>query len=144
MYDHANLRRQPLQVVLGRIPGTWNIAVRRWQPQRAGSSALVREYLMEVIGRQAPQGSLVKALLILGAKDMGARDIPNDDEGWGRVDLVNSLIPDGEVGIFVDDRSRIRSGQIIEYTFDVNSAGKEFKAVLTWSDYPDHQALPFS
>ena len=105
-------------------------------PAAAGSSALVREYLMEVIGRQAPQGSLVKALLILGAKDMGARDIPNDDEGWGRVDLVNSLIPDGEVGIFVDDRSRIRSGQVIEYTFDVNSAGKEFKAVLTWSDYP--------
>ena len=105
-------------------------------PAAAGSSALVREYLTEVIGRQAPQGSLIKALLILGAKDMGARDIPNDDEGWGRVDLVNSLIPDGEVGIFVDDRSRIRSGQVVEYTFDVNTAGKEFKAVLTWSDYP--------
>ena len=105
-------------------------------PAAAGSSALVREYLTEVIGRQAPQGSLVKALLILGAKDMGTRDIPNDDEGWGRIDLVNSLIPDGEVGIFVDDRSRIKSGQVIEYTFDVNTAGKEFKAVLTWSDYP--------
>ena len=105
-------------------------------PAAAGSSALVREYLTEVIGRQAPQGSLVKALLILGAKDMGARDIPNDDEGWGRIDLVNSLIPDGEVGIFVDDRSRIKSGEVIEYTFDVNTAGKEFKAVLTWSDYP--------
>ena len=105
-------------------------------PAAAGSSALVREYLTEVIGRQAPQGSLVKALLILGAKDMGARDIPNNDEGWGRVDLVNSLIPDGEVGIFVDDRSRIKSGQVIDYTFDVNTAGKEFKAVLTWSDYP--------
>ena len=102
----------------------------------AGSSALVREYLTEVIGRQAPQGSLVKALLILGAKDMGARDIPNDDEGWGRIDLVQSLIPEGEVGIFVDDRSRIRSGEVVEYTFDVNSPGNEFKAVLTWSDYP--------
>ena len=64
----------------------------------AGSSALVREYLTEVIGRQAPQGSLVKALLILGAKDMGARDIPNDDEGWGRIDLVQSLIPEGKWG----------------------------------------------
>ena len=105
-------------------------------PAAAGSSALVREYLTEVIGRQAPQGSLVKALLILGAKDMGARDIPNDDEGWGRIDLVQSLIPEGEVGIFVDDRSRIRSGEVVEYTFDVNSPGNEFKAVLTWSDYP--------
>tara|TARA_B100001175_G_scaffold317929_1_gene337728 strand:+ start:5058 stop:9542 length:4485 start_codon:yes stop_codon:yes gene_type:complete len=105
-------------------------------PAAAGSSALVREYLTEVIGRQAPQGSLIKALLILGAKDMGSRDIPNNDEGWGRVDLVESLIPDGEIGIFVDDRSRIKSGQVVEYTFDVNSPGNEFKAVLAWSDYP--------
>ena len=105
-------------------------------PAAAGSSALVREYLTEVIGRQAPQGSLIKALLILGAKDMGARDIPNYDEGWGRIDLVQSLIPDGEVGIFVDDRSRIKSGEVVEYTFDVNSPGNEFKAVLSWSDYP--------
>ena len=105
-------------------------------PAAAGSSALVMEYLTEVIGRQAPQGSLVKALLILGAKDMGTRDIPNNDEGWGRIDLVQSLIPDGEVGIFVDDRSRIKSGEVVEYTFDVNSPGNEFKAVLSWSDYP--------
>ena len=50
----------------------------------AGSSALVREYLTEVIGRQAPQGSLVKALLILGAKDMGAvisQTMMKDGEG---------------------------------------------------------------
>ena len=105
-------------------------------PAAAGASALVREYLTEVIGRQAPQGALVKGLLILGAKDMGTRDIPNEDEGWGRLNLVNSLIADGEVAIFVDDRSRIRSGQTVEYNFDVTSSGHEFKAVLTWSDYP--------
>ncbi len=105
-------------------------------PAAAGASALVREYLTEVIGRQAPQGALVKGLLILGAKDMGTRDIPNEDEGWGRLNLVDSLIADGEVAIFVDDRSRIRSGQTVEYNFDVTSSGHEFKAVLTWSDYP--------
>ena len=31
---------------------------------------------MEVANRLAPQGALVKALLILGAEDMGARNIP--------------------------------------------------------------------
>ena len=25
-------------------------------------------------------------LMILGARDVGARDIPNNDEGWGRID----------------------------------------------------------
>ena len=71
-------------------------------PAAAGASALVREYLMEVIGRQAPQGALIKGLLILGAQDMGTRDIPNNDEGWGRLNLVESLIPDSDVGIFVE------------------------------------------
>ena len=105
-------------------------------PAAAGAAVLVREYLMEVIGRQAPQGALIKGLLILGAQDMGTRDIPNDDEGWGRINLVESLIPDSDVGIFVDDRSRLSSGQTSEYSFDITRAGEPMKVVLTWSDYP--------
>ena len=105
-------------------------------PAAAGASVLVREYLMEVANRPAPQGALIKGLLILGAQDMDTRDIPNDDEGWGRINLVNSLIPSGDVGIFVDDRSRLSSGQTSDYTFDVTRAGEPLKAVLTWSDYP--------
>ena len=31
----------------------------------------MRQYLMDVANRPAPQGALVKALLILGAQDMG-------------------------------------------------------------------------
>ena len=45
---------------------------------------MVREYLIEIAERPEPQGALVKAMLILGAEDMGTRDIPNNDEGWGR------------------------------------------------------------
>ena len=105
-------------------------------PAAAGASVLVREYLMEVANRPAPQGSMIKGLLILGAQDMGTRDIPNDDEGWGRLNLVNSLIPSSDVGIFVDDRSRLSSGQTSDYTFDVTRAGEPLKVVLTWSDYP--------
>jgi hypothetical protein len=99
-------------------------------PAAAGAAALVREYLMEVANRPAPQGALVKALLILGAEDMGNRNIPNNDEGWGRVNLINSLIPDSDEGIFVDDRSRIRSGQTQEYTFEITRAGEPLKVVL--------------
>ncbi len=80
-------------------------------PAAAGASALIREYLMEIAERPEPQGALVKAMLILGAEDMGTRDIPNNDEGWGRINLVNSLLPESDVGIFVDDRSRLSSGQ---------------------------------
>ena len=105
-------------------------------PAAAGASALVREYLMEVAERPEPQGALVKAMLILGAEDMGTRDIPNNDEGWGRVNLVNTLLPDSDVGIFVDDRSRLSSGQEASYNFDVTRSGEPLKVVLAWSDYP--------
>jgi len=105
-------------------------------PAAAGASALVREYLMEIAERPEPQGALVKAMLILGAEDMGTRDIPNNDEGWGRINLVNTLLPDSDVGIFVDDRSRLSSGQEASYNFDVTRSGEPLKVVLTWSDYP--------
>jgi len=105
-------------------------------PAAAGASVLIREYIMEIAERPAPQGSLVKAMLILGAEDMGTRDIPNNDEGWGRINLVDTIIPDQDIGIFVDDRSRLASGQVHEYTFDVTRSGEPLKAVLAWSDYP--------
>tara|TARA_B100000686_G_scaffold281016_1_gene302491 strand:+ start:2151 stop:6644 length:4494 start_codon:yes stop_codon:yes gene_type:complete len=108
-------------------------------PVAAGASALVREYLMEIAQRPDPQGALVKAMLILGAEDMGTRDIPNNDEGWGRLNLVNTLLPDsefGDVGIFVDDRTRLSSGQEASYNFDVTRSGEPLKIVLAWSDYP--------
>ena len=105
-------------------------------PATAGAAALIREYLTEIADRPAPQGSLVKAMLILGAEDMGTRDIPNDDEGWGRVNLINTLIPDQDVGTYVDDRSRLSSGQVNEYLFDVTRSGEPLKVVVAWSDYP--------
>ena len=105
-------------------------------PAAAGASILIREYLMEIAQRPAPQASLIKAMLILGAEDVGTPNIPNNVEGWGRIDLFNSLIPESDVGIFVDDRHRLKSGEIDEYSFEVTRAGEPLKIVLAWSDYP--------
>ena len=104
-------------------------------PNAAGAAALVREYLVEIALRPEPQGALVKALLILGAQDMGARNIPNDDEGWGRVNLRDTLAPTGGRGIWVDDRSLLSStGQSKSYVFNVSASSSPFKVVLAWSD----------
>ena len=40
------------------------------------------------------------------------------------------------MGIFVDDRSRLSSGQEASYNFDVTRSGEPLKVVLAWSDYP--------
>ena len=104
-------------------------------PNAAGTAALIREYITEVAQRPEPQGALVKALMILGARDVGTRDIPNMDEGWGRVDLKATLAPNNGRGIWVDDRSILSStGNSKSYSFNITTPNQPFKAVVAWSD----------
>ena len=111
-------------------------------PNAAGAAVMVREYLEEIAQRPSPQGALVKALLILGAEDVGARDIPNDDEGWGRLNLRNTLAPTTGQGIWVDDRSVLSgTGNSKTYTFNISQGNSRFKTVLAWSD---ERGSPFS
>ncbi len=104
-------------------------------PNAAGASALIREYLIEVAQRPEPQGALVKSLLILGAEDIDSRDIPNNDEGWGRVNLARSLTAIGDTGVWVDDRNYLRSGNTRDYSFNLTHGWQQLKVVLSWSDY---------
>ncbi|MCK4444191.1 MAG: S8 family serine peptidase, partial [Thermoplasmata archaeon] len=67
-------------------------------PNLGGLTMLVREYLREVGGLSDPyliNSQLVKALLINGAvrMDESLFDYPGYDQGWGSVDLVQSLFP---------------------------------------------------
>ncbi|MDP6869552.1 MAG: S8 family serine peptidase [Candidatus Poseidoniaceae archaeon] len=104
-------------------------------PNAAGTAALIREYITEVAQRPEPQGALVKALMILGAQDVGTRDIPNMDEGWGRIDLKATLAPNNGRGIWVDDRSVLSStGNTKSYSFNITTSNQPFKVVLAWSD----------
>ena len=104
-------------------------------PNAAGTAALIREYITEVAQRPEPQGALVKALMILGAQDVGSRDIPNMNEGWGRIDLKSTLAPNNGRGIWVDDRSVLSStGNSKSYSFNITTPNQPFKAVVAWSD----------
>ena len=104
-------------------------------PNAAGAATLVREYLEEIAQRPSPQGALVKSMLILGADDIGTRDIPNNNEGWGEVNLRNTLSPTGSRGIWVDDRNSLSSGTSRDYTLNVTQNGQPLKVVLAWSDH---------
>lgn len=109
-----------------------------------------------------PSAALVKATLINGAWDMypgqygtttpqpeippdwdrsASRDLPNNAEGFGRVDLERSLFPGSGWG---DDANRsmevhdvspgLQTGQLTDYSFLVSSAANPFIATLVWSD----------
>ena len=93
-------------------------------PNAAGTAALIREYITEIAQRPEPQGALVKGVDDPWSRDVGSRDIPNNDEGWGRIDLKGTLAPNNGRGIWVDDRSIfVINWQFKELLVQRNNAG---------------------
>jgi hypothetical protein len=83
-------------------------------PLAAGIAADLRQYLTTVKGFQSPSASLLKAALTAGAHEMQGQygsvqnDVdsrPDNNEGWGRVDLAGTVAPAGVTTSFVDDPS---------------------------------------
>ena len=64
-------------------------------PNAAGLYMLTREYFREAYGIDNVNSQLAKAMLINGAVRMDPRlyEYPGIDQGWGRVDLEQSLFP---------------------------------------------------
>ncbi len=107
-------------------------------PVAAGNALLARQFLSDEFGISSPRSDLLKALLVNGAKDIGARDIPNMDEGWGQVDLEQSLYPkDGIVPLntFMDWNQTLQPGYSYVYTYDWD-ASHGVDITIAWTDAP--------
>lgn len=79
---------------------------------------------------------MAKAALVNGAVDVGTPDVPNNNEGWGRVHLKNMFQPGVEMHYFDQETVLTNSGD--SYTFDVtvDDLSKPFKVTLAWTDAP--------
>ncbi|UCD92213.1 MAG: S8 family serine peptidase [Methanobacteriota archaeon] len=109
-------------------------------PHMAGLTLLVREYLREIAGYSDPyaiNSQLVKALMVNGAvrMDEALYEYPGYDQGWGRVNLINSLFPP------VPRTSRWEEGTMAtpgswfpSFTTSVQSDDVPLKITLTWVD----------
>ncbi|MBR79669.1 MAG: hypothetical protein CMA88_02655 [Euryarchaeota archaeon] len=105
-------------------------------PVVAGASAMARQFLREEAGIQTPRSDLIRALLVNGADDIGEKDVPNNIEGWGQLNLTNSLFPQSEVGnltVFYDQDRQLLPGHSFIYTFEV-SGDSGLEATLAWND----------
>ena len=105
-------------------------------PVVAGASAMARQHLREEVGISTPRSDLIRALLVNGADDIGTPNIPNNQEGWGQLNLSNSLFPvSGEenLSIFFDYDRQILPGHSFIYTFDLDGE-LGFDATLAWND----------
>ncbi len=108
-------------------------------PLVAGCVAVVREYLAAERQLNDPSAALVKALLINGARDVAgqytpseASAIPNNSEGFGRVDMAATLA--GSVQIR-EEATALDAGDEEVTTVSVGR-GASLKATLVWTDRP--------
>ncbi|MGA1821868.1 MAG: S8 family serine peptidase, partial [Thermoplasmatota archaeon] len=117
-------------------------------PVTAGMAVLVRQYFNDTMGEADPSGSLIKAAIINGAVDMtpgqyGAANPttqeingrPDNDQGWGRINLTNSIYPRGGTLAYLDEKDGLRTGENVTRVFRVDSSD-EIRLTLSWADFP--------
>jgi uncharacterized membrane protein len=103
----------------------------------AASAGLMRQFLRTETGLSGDVTSdLVKAALINGGKDLGSPNIPNPSEGWGQIDLENSMYPmSGTVPLnsWYDNTQELEPGFGFIYTFSLDSS-TGIDITLVWLD----------
>jgi subtilisin family serine protease len=105
-------------------------------PHVTGSVALLTQWWRGSNRSADPSPAMAKALLVNSATDMGIRDIPNGNEGWGRVNLGELFDPKIE-RVYVDQTRRLSEiDQRWEFEIEVADPGKPLKVTLAWSDVP--------
>ncbi|HEX7860906.1 MAG TPA: S8 family serine peptidase [Verrucomicrobiae bacterium] len=113
-------------------------------PQVSGAAAVFVQYYRETFNAQTPSPALVKAALINSATDMdnslspsegGTSFIPNNDEGWGRVDLTELIGADRKFD-FTDQTTLLRTGQTFEKRLVLASSEIPLKITLAYTDVP--------
>jgi len=115
-------------------------------PVTAGVVTLIRQYLVEARGH-TPSAALVKAFLIHGAESLSGQylppytevgQVPDSNQGWGRVSLAGSLFPDNPSHVvYVDDMADVLdTGDYREITYKVVDGSAPFKVTMVYTDFP--------
>jgi hypothetical protein len=109
-------------------------------PIVSGAAILIADWWGKQ-GRGTPSPAMVKALLINGAIDMigGTNvdgNIPNNNQGWGRINLQN-VINKGTATIYHDqDYTFHHTGDSKTYYFQTPITANPVKVTLVWTDAP--------
>ena len=105
-------------------------------PHAAGAVILAAEWWRASHAGADPSMAMAKALLVNAAVDMGAADIPNNNEGWGRIDITRVIQPAVAV-VHLDQMSVLTgTGQQVIRHFAIDDTGEPLRVTLAWSDAP--------
>ena len=107
-------------------------------PLTAGATALLLEHLIDNMGHESPNSSLIKAIFAVSATDMAGQyssstngageTAPNNHEGWGRIDLRQALNSS-----WIENESVI-TGANRGWSFNVQSGAPDLHIALSWID----------
>ena len=108
----------------------------------AGASTMARQFLRVNEGMVEPRSDLIRSVLINGADDLGTADIPNPFEGWGQINISNSLYPEYngvQLDQLYDDSRELKPGHSFVYTIQAETNSR-FDVTLVWND-PEGSAV---
>lgn len=115
-------------------------------PLTAGAAALTRQYYADELHLGFVSAALVRATLIAGAADItpgqygGITEVPprpNNVEGWGRVDLANTLFPAAPTVLdHVDELAGLGPGDMRTYDLEVTDASVPVIVTMVYHDFP--------
>ncbi|MBW8864154.1 MAG: S8 family serine peptidase, partial [Verrucomicrobia bacterium] len=114
-------------------------------PHAAGAAAVFVQFYQATHTNAVPSPALVKAALINSADELdlangGPSPVPNNDEGWGRINLENIITTNFSSAPrayqYVDQTTLLTNGQVFTQHIFVRNAGQPLKVTLAYTDVP--------
>lgn len=105
-------------------------------PLTAGAVGVIREYLRKKANIASPSAALLKATLIAGAVTLNGAQRPNNDEGYGRVNLDAVLAPSAPLRSLFHEGAGLATGSQMERILTLGPASGRLRVVLAYSDFP--------
>ena len=121
-------------------------------PHAAGAAAVFVQYYQSTHTNAVPTPALVKAALINSADELdesngGPGPIPNNDEGWGRINLENIVVTNVNTAPrfyqYLDQTVLLTNSQVYSQHIFVQGADQPLKVTMAYTDVPGFPgALP--
>jgi len=112
-------------------------------PLVAGCAAVLREFLRVQFKNKKPSAALLKALLVNGAHFLRGQYVPteagaapNNDQGFGRVDLRDLLASQPGALFIQDENKALDTGESETFHVPIPLGARQLKATLAWTDPP--------
>jgi subtilisin family serine protease len=114
-------------------------------PHAAGAAAVFVQFYKSTHTNAIPSPALVKAALINSADGLdpaggGPGPVPNNDEGWGRINLANIVVTNINTAPrfyqYLDQSVSLTNGQVYSQHIFVQGSVQPLKITLAYTDVP--------